>query len=291
MSHSRNPDTPVANGLGDAGVSDPEPAPIKAQPEPMPYHASAAVVGKVFFDTPEGSNVCSGTAVRDPARPGQSNLVWTAGHCVHAGARGGWYRNIVFVPSYNNDGLSGRARQYASLDRIAPFGTWWADWAQTSSEWISEGAATGGAGAPFDFAVLHVRPPTGLASLEEAIGQAAPVRFGVPTRTAVSATSAWGYPAAPPFDGEHMFSCLNRPGRLSIRADQPTMYRIGCTMTGGSSGGGWFARDADGSLALISNTSIGSVSATWLAGPQLGSVAKDVYGAVSAKFAHAPGTT
>ncbi|WP_322741086.1 hypothetical protein [Streptomyces hygroscopicus] len=290
MSHSRNPDTPVANVLGDVGVSDPEPTPIKAQPEPTPYHANAAVVGKVFFDTPEGPSVCSATAVRDPAHPGQSNLVWTAGHCVHAGARGGWYRNIVFVPSYNNEGLSGQARHYASLDRIAPFGTWWADWAQTSSEWISEGAPTGGAGAPFDFAVLHVRSPAGFASLEETIGQAAPVRFDVATPTAVPATSAWGYPAAPPFDGEQMFSCPNRPGRLSIRADQPTMYRIGCTMTGGSSGGGWFARNADGSLALISNTSIGSVSATWLAGPRLGPVAKGVYGAVSARFAHTSDT-
>ena len=51
------------------------------------------------------------------------------------------------------------------------------------------------------------------------------------------------------------------------------MYRIGCTMTGGSSGGGWF-RMVDGKTVLVSNTSIGPTDNTWLAGPQLGQGAK-----------------
>ena len=63
------------------------------------------------------------------------------------------------------------------------------------------------------------------------------------------------------------------------------MYRIGCTMTGGSSGGGWVAKGADGKPALVSNTSIGPVDAGWLAGPRLGPEAKGVYDAVSKKFA------
>ena len=53
--------------------------------------------------------VCSGTVVKDPRNPGKSNLVWTAGHCVHAGQAGGWYRNIVFVPAYNDKGKSAAA--------------------------------------------------------------------------------------------------------------------------------------------------------------------------------------
>jgi V8-like Glu-specific endopeptidase len=48
--------------------------------------------------------VCSGTVITDVNHPGKSNLVWTAGHCVHAGGGGGWYRNIVFVPAYNDLG-------------------------------------------------------------------------------------------------------------------------------------------------------------------------------------------
>lgn len=49
--------------------------------------------------------------------------------------------------------------------------------------------------------------------------------------------------------------------RLSIEQNDPTMYRIGCTMTGGSSGGGWVETGSDGKPALVSNTSIGPVSA------------------------------
>ncbi len=63
------------------------------------------------------------------------------------------------------------------------------------------------------------------------------------------------------------------------------MYRIGCTMTGGSSGGGWVEQGANGEPALVSNTSIGPASSGWLAGPRLGEVAKGVYDSVSAKFA------
>ncbi|CAM5741462.1 hypothetical protein SHIRM173S_08058 [Streptomyces hirsutus] len=88
------------------GAGDPEPGPVEAQAEQTPYHDHAAPVGKVFFDSPEGTSVCSGTVVKDVNHPGRSNLVWTAGHCVHAGGDGGWYRNIVFVPAYNDLGRS-----------------------------------------------------------------------------------------------------------------------------------------------------------------------------------------
>ena len=91
---------------GDQGVTDPEPAPVEAKAVPAAYHDNAPEAGKVFFDSPEGTMVCSATVVADPANPGKSNLVWTAGHCVHAGKKGGWYRNIAFVPSYNNDAMS-----------------------------------------------------------------------------------------------------------------------------------------------------------------------------------------
>ncbi|MER8197815.1 hypothetical protein ABTY00_28165 [Streptomyces microflavus] len=285
MADAASADTPVADGLGeDAGATDPEPDPVPAAPESTPYAENAAAVGKLFFDTPDGPSVCSGTVVEDPANPGASGLVWTAGHCVHAGKGGTWFRNIAFVPSYNNDGLTGDARSNASEAQVAPLGTWWAETAETSPEWAAEGAPSGGAGAPFDFAVLRVKAPQGRGgSLEEATGEAASVRFDAPSATRIEAIAAWGYPAAAPFDGERMFSCQDRPGRLSVRDDQPPLHRIGCTMTGGSSGGGWFAEGPDGSVALVSNTSIGPEDNRWLAGPRLGSRAKSVYEAVSGR--------
>ncbi|MFJ7587663.1 trypsin-like serine peptidase [Streptomyces sp. NPDC097617] len=279
MADAAASDRAVADGLGvDRGETDPEPAPVPARPESAPYRTSAPTVGKVFFDGPDGPSVCSGTAVQDPARPGRSSLVWTAAHCVHGGKGGTWHRNIVFVPSYNNRGLADPSSRTAD---VAPLGTWWADRAATSEEWIAEGATTGGDGSSGDYAVLHVARKNTRASLQETAGAAVPVWFDAPPTAAIAAMRAWGYPAADPFDGERMFTCQDRPGRLSLRPDRPSLYRIGCTMTGGSSGGGWFARRPDGTLALISNTSIGPTSATWLAGPRLDQEARVVYATVS----------
>ncbi|TQK51431.1 hypothetical protein FBY35_1828 [Streptomyces sp. SLBN-118] len=270
-------DAPVDSG------TDPEPAPVKAVPEKLPYHDYAAPVGKVFFDSPQGSMVCSGTVVKDPRNPGKSNLVWTAGHCVHAGQAGGWYRNIVFVPAYNDKGKSPAALANAKPQEIAPYGSYWADWASTSNEWISAGGPTGAGGAPYDYAVLHVKPENGTKSLEETVGNALPVDFSAPAASTVSAMGAWGYPAAPPYNGLIMHKCIDRPGRLTVVPGTPAMYRIGCTMTGGSSGGGWF-RVQGKNTVLVSNTSIGPVTNGWLAGPQLGKGAEQLFTVMSEKY-------
>ncbi|GAA4820534.1 hypothetical protein GCM10023220_61980 [Streptomyces ziwulingensis] len=289
MREAEEPDQEVTeNDLsGDQGVTDPEPRPVEAAALAPKYHDSAATAGKLLFDSPEGSMVCSATVVEDPANPGKSNLVWTAGHCVHAGKDGGWYRNIAFVPSYNDAGMSNTALETATREQIAPYGVWWGDGAQTSDQWIAQGGATGGDGASYDFAVIHVTPEegTGGKSLEETVGAALPVDFNAPAVPKVKGIEAIGYPAGAPYDGQKLYRCEDEPGRLSLDKADPTMYRIGCTMTGGSSGGGWIAAGPDGEPALVSNTSIGPVSAGWLAGPRLGEVAKDVYDSVSEKFA------
>ncbi|MBQ1099251.1 hypothetical protein KBY55_25140 [Streptomyces sp. b94] len=289
MRDAQEPDQEVDDSdlSGDQGVTDPEPQPVQARAVPPKYHDSAATAGKLLFDSPQGSMVCSATVVEDPANPGRSNLVWTAGHCVHAGKKGGWYRNIAFVPSYNDAGKSTAELQNASKEEVAPYGVWWGDWAQTSDQWIEQGGATGGDGASYDYAVIHVTPEKGSdgKSLEETVGDALPVDFDAPAVPQVKSLEAIGYPAAAPYDGQKLYQCEDKPGRLSIGASDPTMYRIGCTMTGGSSGGGWVAAGSDGRPALVSNTSIGPVTAGWLAGPRLGEEAKGVFDAVSGKFA------
>ncbi|HEY8983454.1 MAG TPA: hypothetical protein VIU15_28225 [Streptomyces sp.] len=289
MRDAQDPDRGVNTGdlAGDQGVTDPEPAPVDAKAVPANYHANVPEAGKLFFDSPEGSMVCSATVVKDPAHPGKSNLVWTAGHCVHAGKKGGWYRNIAFAPSYNDSAMPTSALSAATREQVAPYGVWWGDWAQTSQQWIEQGGPTGGDGAPYDFAVIHVVPEKGGSgkSLEETVGGALPVDFAAPAVAQVSSITATGYPAAKPFDGQKMYQCTDKPGRLSLSTADPTMYRIGCTMTGGSSGGGWVAKGADGKPALVSNTSIGPATSGWLAGPHLGEVAQGVYESVSKKTA------
>ena len=131
----RTIDTKAASD--DAGVSDPEPRRSRPSPRRSRTTENAAPVGKIFFDTPEGPAVCSGTVVKDPNNPGKSNLVWTAGHCVHHGGKdGGWYRNIAFVPAYNTAGKSRAEQQNAKPEEIYPYGEFWVDWASTSPEWI-----------------------------------------------------------------------------------------------------------------------------------------------------------
>lgn len=289
MREAEDPDRGVDAGdlSGDQGVTDPTPQAVDAKAVPTSYHANAPEAGKVFFDSPEGTMVCSATVVQDPAHPGKSNLVWTAGHCVHAGKGGGWYRNIAFVPSYNDQGLSSAQLRTATREQAAPYGVWWGDWTKTSDQWIAQGGQTGGDGAAYDYAVIHVTPEEGGSgkSLEETVGSALPVNFKAPAVPKVRSITATGYPAAKPYDGQKLYQCEDRPGRFSLSSADPTMYRIGCTMTGGSSGGGWVATGSDGKPALVSNTSIGPVNSGWLAGPRLGDVAKAVYDSVSDKFA------
>jgi hypothetical protein len=286
MREAEEPDSTVDENdiSGDQGVTDPTPAPVQAAEVSAPYSDAAPASGKLFFDGPKGTMVCSATVVEDPANPGKSNLVWTAGHCVHAGKEGGWYRNIAFVPSYNDQALTGQDLAGAAPEKIAPHGLWWAQVAMTSDQWIEQGGQTGGNGAPFDYAVLKVTPENGGGkSLEETVGTALPVEFDAPAVPEIDGITATGYPAAAPYDGERMFQCQDEPGRLSIVASDPTMYRIGCSMTAGSSGGGWVAEGSDGKPALVSNTSIGPISAGWLAGPRLDEQARKLYEAVGAQ--------
>ncbi|MGW0465974.1 trypsin-like serine peptidase [Streptomyces sp. NPDC003027] len=283
MQSAKSPDPAITTAAG-AGGSDPVPRPVRAQREKTPYHRNAAPVGKIFFDSPQGPMVCSGTVVKDPRRPGKSNLVWTAGHCVHAGQRGGWFRNITFVPAYNDLGKSASSLGNAQPHQVAPYGQYWADWAVTSGEWIQRGGTN--PAWPYDYAVLHVQPERGKKSLEETVGVALPIDFSAPTAAQAGTMGAWGYPAAPPYNGLIMHKCLDRPTRMTTAPATPTMYRIGCTMTGGSSGGGWIRTMPNGKVALVSNTSIGPVGGNgWLAGPQLGRGAKDAHEMVSKKFA------
>ncbi|MFJ3586542.1 trypsin-like serine peptidase [Streptomyces sp. NPDC090127] len=283
MQTAKSPDQTMTTAAGSGG-SDPVPRPVQAQREKTPYHRNAAPVGKIFFDSPQGSMVCSGTVVKDPRRPGKSNMVWTAGHCVHAGQRGGWYRNITFVPAYNDLGKSPSALRNAKPHEVAPYGQYWADWAVTSGDWINRGGTN--AAWPYDYAVLHVKPQQGKKSLEETVGVALPIDFSAPAHSRAGYMGAWGYPAAAPYNGLIMHKCVDRPTRLTTAPATPTMYRIGCTMTGGSSGGGWIRTMPNGKPALVSNTSIGPAGGNgWLAGPQLGKGAKDAHEMVSKKFA------
>ncbi|WP_285738752.1 trypsin-like serine peptidase [Kitasatospora phosalacinea] len=273
---------PAPTGPAPTGSASPPaaPPPVAAQPVPRPY-TSYPASGKVFMTAPNGgTGQCSATVVADPAHPGRSNLVWTAAHCVHEGKGGDWYRNLVFVPAYNSSGAASDHRR-ATLAEVAPLGQWWADKVITSPLWTTEGTKGGDAANQYDFAVVRVRGPEGeTRSLEEAIGTAVPVWFDAPREQL--AIQAWGYPAVAPFDGQELERCdSGRPGSRSFDASRPPMLVIGCTMTAGASGGGWFADGPDGRQRLVSNTSIGSQAHTALNGPYLEETARQALAYIS----------
>ncbi|MFD9128085.1 trypsin-like serine peptidase [Kitasatospora sp. NPDC059571] len=259
------------------------PAKIPAKAQAHPYSASSAVLGKIFMKVDDQSSaVCSGTVISDPAHPGKSNLVWTAAHCLHEGKNGTWFKKMAFVPSYNRTGAASKGRE-AAFEQVAPYGVWTADYAVVSPQWAEEGGEHGGPVSQYDFGIIrvHNENTAGGLSLEETVGGSVPVWFNAP-RAQITGASAYGYPQAAPFDGQELEHCDSqvRPGRLSFDAERPTMYVIGCTMTGGSSGGGWFVLRA-GKPALISNNSIGPRPAAWMAGPALGDQAKAMLDYVS----------
>ncbi|MDH6143076.1 MULTISPECIES: trypsin-like serine peptidase [Kitasatospora] len=268
----KDPSAPPQQPGGDG--NDPLPAPVQAQQISHPY-TQYPVDGKIFFDvSPTEHAVCSGTVISDPLHPGKSNLVWTAGHCLSAGKTSGgkFYSNMAFVPAFNSSGAVSNGGK-ATVDKVAPFGIWDAVQGITSPQWEAEGGEYGSAASQYDFSIIQVKPENATGkSLEETVGSSIPVWFNAP-RDQLKIT-AIGYPAAPPFTGMEMEQCAGgKPSRLSFDTSRPPMNVIGCTMTGGSSGGGWFSMK-DGKPALVSNTSIGPDPSAWLAGPYLDDVAQ-----------------
>lgn len=282
-----NDNTVTADVKTSSGTTDSEPDAVEAKPVKTPYTQNAAPAGKIFMETPDGPMVCSGTVVKDPRNPGKSNLVATAGHCIHGGKGQGWFRNIMFVPAYNNTGLSESAVNGAPQNDVHPYKDWWVEWIQTTSYWMEQGAETGGGGAQQDFAVMKVRSDQSTGkSLEETVGTAVKINFNTPSVERFSGMSSYGYPAEAPYKGARMFQCTDKPGRYTLDPTEEPMYRIGCTMTGGMSGGGIFASGEDGKAQLVSvNSLINRPDVSYAAGPRLGAPSKAVFDTISKKYA------
>ncbi|MEV4290975.1 peptidase [Nonomuraea bangladeshensis] len=170
--------------------------------------AVTRTVGRVFFTTADGRNsACSGTAVTSA----NESVVMTAGHCVKL--NGAAHRNWVFVPGFDN----GRR----------PFGTWVATTLLTTQQWNANENIN------FDVAAAVVAPLQGRSLTDVVGGQG--VAFNQPRRRQMF---SFGYPAAAPFDGSRLIYCS---GRAFDDTVQTRDLGLRCNMTGGSSGGPWFA--------------------------------------------------
>lgn len=214
-----------------------------AQPVPPPYTSRpTSTNGKVFFTEGGANYVCSGTALLS----GNKSVVWTAGHCVNDGT-GTFVTNWAFVPAY--------------LDGSAPYGTWTARTLLTTSGWNSSGDFSYDNGA----AVVNLN---GGRALTDVVGGVNPT-FNYPrNQTYVS----HGYPAAPPFNGQRLYTCTS-PLRYDDTSANPPTMGIDCDMTGGSSGGGW---TVNGSLESVNSYGYSSLKNVMF-GPYQGTVSQSLY--------------
>ena len=162
--------------------------------------------GKVFFTDSGVNYVCSGTVV-------STNVVLTAGHCVHDGP-GQFHTNWSFVPAYDNGGR--------------PYGTFVATALFTTDDW----AASGEFGRDVGAARTSTSFPTAVGSRGVATNQ------GTAAAQVGKRRDSFGYPAQGKFNGQVARFCDSFVSRVDTSSN-PDTIAMPCDMNGGSSGGGW----------------------------------------------------
>jgi hypothetical protein len=167
-------------------------------------HPVARTSGKVFYTSFGVNYVCSAGIVNSEGK----SEVWTAGHCVSDG--GAWNYNWVFVPNY----VSG----------WAPYGYWYSYQLTTTAAWFNNNndyANDVGASVMWRNNGSRIADYLG----GQGIAWNYPIGYYM---------YAFGYPAAPPFDGSHLVAEQG----YTYNGGGGTIFMVNY-MTGGSSGGYW----------------------------------------------------
>ncbi len=229
----------------------------------------ATAVGKVFFSMDGGNWQCSGSVATD--HRSDFSLVLTAGHCAYDETNEAFATNWMFIPAWG----SAPTRDCTATAH----GCWTA-----AALVVHEGYATAGGfnsqATVHDFAFAVVGPggKSGGAQLDTTAGAfdlVSPIG-SIPTGTRMY---AFGYPAAGKYKGNTLTYCA---GNIisDIYNDNDT-WGLRCNMTGGSSGGGWFANfnESTGVGSLGSLNSYGYSGIRNMYGPKFNSNTQDVYNA------------
>ncbi|MBM7506116.1 trypsin-like serine peptidase [Agromyces aurantiacus] len=239
--------TPAADLAAGAPVTYGKPTqggeiqPMAASVSPIPN------IGKVFFTLSGRNYVCSGNSVSSA----NGSVVATAAHCVHSG-KAKYATNWVFVPAY--------------LNGSAPYGQWAARTLTAPSQWTKGGDISYDTG----FATVGT---LGGKTLSATVGGTA-IAFN---QARGLSYTAYGYPAAAPFDGQSLKSCSGTASPDPY--GQTQSQGIPCDMTGGSSGGPWFmGTGAQNSVNSFGYNNIPNV----MFGPYYGTVAQQTYATAAA---------
>ena len=169
-------------------------------------------IGKIFFNQGGGRFVASAASIGN-------NGIWTAGHCVHSGngQPNGWSSNLVFIPGYK--------------DGNAPFGQFTARQLFCRTNWYLHGNP-GGLFEDMGGAILN---PLNGRRISQVVGWLG-FAWNFPRN---QVWTSLGYPAAPPFNGNRMWQDTAPYANDGSVPGSPATIGIGCSMTGGCSGGPW----------------------------------------------------
>jgi V8-like Glu-specific endopeptidase len=169
-------------------------------------------IGKIFFNQGGGSYHASASSIGN-------NGIWTAGHCVHSGNGqvSGWSTNLVFVPAYK--------------DGNAPFGQFSARQLKCTQNWYLHGNP-GGLFEDMGGAILNPLNGRKVSQVVGSLGFA----YNFPRNQVLTSL---GYPAESPFNGQRMWQDTAQYANDGSVPGSPKTIGIGCSMTGGCSGGPW----------------------------------------------------
>lgn len=213
--------------------------------------------------------LCSGSVVEDAVA--DRSVVLTAAHCAYDEEDLSFAENWMFVPAY--DAMPATPATDGLFCDDTAYGCWTAD-----ALVVADGYAT--AGAFNDQAVVHdyafaVVGVGGKAEgqLDATVGSQE-IRFD--GATAGGDTWLFGFPAAQRYKGDDLTYCRGALG-FDRYVDNQT-YRVTCNMTGGASGGPWFApfSTSVGSGPIVSLNSYGYRGVKAMYGPRLGAEASEM---------------
>jgi hypothetical protein len=155
----------------------------------------------------------------------------------------------------------------------APFGEWNAIAFGVTNEWFNSVSA-GEADPRYDVGAFVLEPNSNGENIADVLGARGIIFNQSPNQL----FDSFGYPAAPPFDGERLWLCDSGTSDLLPSMAPPQPHRIGCNMTPGSSGGGWVLPaghvNSVNSFTLLDHPNI-------MHGPQFGSSAQSLYNLAS----------
>ncbi|WP_338672263.1 peptidase [Streptomyces sp. SCSIO 30461] len=202
--------------------------------------------GRVFFTFQGRTASCSANAVTSQ----NASTVMTAGHCVKY--QGSWHTNWIFVPAYANG--------------QAPYGQWTASKTLTTPQWEATEDIN------YDIGAAVLAPLNGQKLTAVTGAQGLQFNGGYNQKM-----YAFGFPAASPYDGSKLIYCSGNSSKDWLFTQD---HGVACNMTGGSSGGPWFAgfNESTGTGLQASVNSFGYIFIpNRMFGPYFGNDAKTLY--------------